>query len=160
MTHALLLTLVILAADGAGDAASVPAGDRAQSPGSTSPLEADNYAIRLAAKGPYSVGRQGAVIVTVNARKGFHVNAGFPVTFKPEGSVGLELAAQRLKVTADRKTLCEGSTEDACAAEYSVPVTPARRGSVKLAGTFSFSVCTSRTCVIKKVQIALPLQVD
>lgn len=124
------------------------------------PLDADEYAVGLASKAPYAAGTKGAVTLTVTAHKGYHVNPEYPVTFKPEGAEALKFAGERLKLTAGKKTLCEDNSNDACAADFAVEFVPEKKGPAKFAGTFSFSVCTAKRCLIKNVPLALAITVE
>lgn len=123
------------------------------------PLDADEYSVGLASRPPSAAGKKGAVTVTVTARKGYHVNPEYPVTFKPEGAEALKFAEERLKLAPSKKTPCDNSS-DACAAEFTVEFVPEKKGAAKFAGTFSFSVCTAKICLVKKVPLALALNVE
>lgn len=124
------------------------------------PLDADEYAVGVEGKGPYAAGKKGAATITLTARKGYHVNPDYPVTFKPEGAEALQFAEGRLKLTAAKKTPCAGSADDACVAEFPVEFVPEKKGAARFAGSFSFSVCTAKMCLVKKVLVALPLDAE
>ena len=124
------------------------------------PLDADEYSVGFEGKGPYAAGKKGAVTVTLTARKGYHVNPEYPVTFKPEGAEALHFAEERLKLAAGKKTPCADNAKDACVAEFPVEFVPEKKGAAKFAGTFAFSVCTAKMCLVKKVLVALALNTE
>lgn len=129
-------------------------------PAATAPTEGDNYAIGVAAKGPYAAGKDGTVAITVTAKNGFHVNPEYPVAFKPEGFEALKFAEEKLKLGTGTRTPCADKAEDACVAEFPVAFVCEKAGAAKFAGTLNFSVCSADKCLIEKVPVTLALSAE
>jgi hypothetical protein len=98
--------------------------------------------------------------VEIVARAGFHVNDEYPLSFRPAPSSSAEFAKPRFD-RADGLVLepCTAGAREACRARLPVAFTPRTSGAVSVGGTLSFSVCSAEKCLIKKVDLAVPVEV-
>jgi hypothetical protein len=98
--------------------------------------------------------------VELVARGGFHVNAEYPLSFRPLPSSTAEFAKPRFD-RDDGLVLepCAGGAGDACRARLPVAFTPRTAGAASVGGTLSFSVCSAERCLIRKVDLAVPVEV-
>lgn len=98
--------------------------------------------------------------VEVVARGGFHVNAEYPLSFRPVPSSAADFAKPRFD-RDDGLVLepCAGDARDACRARLPIAFTPRTAGAFRVGGTLSFSVCSAEKCLIRKVDLAVPVEV-
>jgi hypothetical protein len=98
--------------------------------------------------------------VELVVRGGFHVNAEYPLSFRPLPSTAAEFAKPRFD-RGDGLVLepCAAEAGDACRARLPVAFTPRTTGAVSVGGTLSFSVCSAEKCLIRKVDLAVPVDV-
>ncbi len=122
--------------------------------------EGAEYAVSLAPRAPYAAGKEATVVLNIAAKQGYHVNADYPMAFKPQGHSGVQFAEPNLKLTWGPKTPCAEKPEDACAVEVPIALTPERAGSAVVAGQVSFSVCNPQNCRIEKLALTLPIEVQ
>jgi hypothetical protein len=103
----------------------------------------------------------GSLTLKVTTMAGYHINADYPLSFKPEGSsetVAFEQEKIPLQETA-KKTVCADEPKDFCEAQASVPFKATKPGPAKVAGIFALSVCDPKTCLIEKVPVEAKLEV-
>ena len=99
--------------------------------------------------------------VEVVARGGFHVNEEYPLSFRPLPSPAVDFAKPRFD-RDDGLVLepCTAGARDACRARLPIAFTPRTAGAFSVGGTLSFSVCSAEKCLIKKVDLAVPVEVS
>lgn len=131
-----------------------PAADKPKGP------DGAEYTVALVPRAPYAAGKEAGAAITVAAKPGYHVNAEYPMVFKPEGHAGVRFAEDRLKLTWGAKTPCAENAEDACAVEAPIALTPEKAGPATVAGTIAFSVCNPKHCLIEKVPLTLAIEVQ
>lgn len=123
-------------------------------------VSGEPYEVKFTSPSPFVAGKESAAVVLVKAGPGLHVNAEYPVAFKPEGSEAVKFAQERMPLTPGTKTPCADNAEDACAVEFALPLTPEKAGPAKVAGVLAFSVCSAEKCLIEKVPLTLAIKVD
>jgi hypothetical protein len=98
--------------------------------------------------------------VELVARDGFHVNAEYPLSFRPLPSPAAEFPKPRFD-RGDGLVLepCAAGAGDACRARLPIAFTPRTAGAVSVGGTLSFSVCSAEKCLIRKVDLSVPVEV-
>lgn len=116
-----------------------------------SQLSEANFDLSLAPVGPFKAGEPGRVDVVLVAKQPFKCNDQYPYKFKPAEVAGVKFAAPVFK---------EGVSLEKHKAVLPVSFTPEGSGEKRIAGTFSFSVCTEERCLIEKRDLSLPIQVD
>ena len=99
--------------------------------------------------------------VELVARGGFHVNEEYPLSFRPVSSPAADFAKPRFD-RDDGLVLepCAAGARDACRARLPIAFTPRTTGAVSVGGTLSFSVCSAEKCLIRKVDLAVPVEVS
>ncbi len=113
----------------------------------------DSYTVELKAPGPYKKGVEGTVELVLTSKNGHHVNQDYPAKFKlaepaPDG------------VTFPKKVLKkeDGKFEEHVAT-LKIPFVAANAGKAKIAGTFSFSVCSDKNCFMEKAELEVEADV-
>jgi hypothetical protein len=155
----ILIPLLVLAAC-TKEAAPAPAPAPAPTAEKKAAPAADNYALSIEARAPYTAGKEALAAITVSAKNGFHVNPDYPVAFKPEGFEAVKFAEERVRLQPGQKTPCAEKAEDACTVEFPLALTPEKAGPAKVAGVLAFSVCSADKCLIEKVPLSLALTVE
>ena len=121
---------------------------------------ADAFEVGLSAPASAAVGEKAEAMVSLTARKGFHVNAEYPHSFRPgESSAGIHFDATRydLKDSSER-TPCQGAPEETCALRARVPFQATAKGAQRVAGVLAFSVCNPEICLIEKVPLSASVE--
>lgn len=96
----------------------------------------------------------GEVTASVKAKPGFHVNAEYPLAFRPEAVDGdVTFAGERVALEPKVKTPCVEKAEDVCALEAPVPFKTKETAEPKVSGVLAFSVCSADKCLIEKVPL-------
>jgi hypothetical protein len=54
---------------------------------------------------------------------------------------------------------CAAGAAEACRARLPIAFTPRTAGPFSVGGTLSFSVCSAEKCLIRKVDLAVPVEV-
>jgi hypothetical protein len=146
LVGALALTACNKDKDAAPAVASKPASvQTAPAPkGDTPRVEAPEYVVELTA-------RANGGSLQITAKPPLHVNAEYPIAFKPEPG-GAKFAGDKVPLTADVKKPCADKAEDTCVASLPLPY-EGGAGAV-VAGTLLFSVCEPEKCLIEKVRLA------
>jgi hypothetical protein len=136
--------------------AAVPAAgeDEASEPSANAQPSFDeaNFALKILPKGSYKKGTAASVEIVLDAKKPFHVNDKYPYKFKLAKSEGVKFSAEVVK-----KDAVKLETQRAV---MTVGFTPESAGKKKIAGQFSFSVCTDDKCLIEKRDLALDVSVE
>ena len=121
----------------------------------------DEFAVSASVEGPLSAGSEAAFLARVEARKGFHINAEYPVSFRPStGSEGIRFERERypLQESAERVP-CAKEAKDACELRARVPFTAAAPGDHRVGGILAFSVCSEEKCLIEKAPLEVHVTV-
>jgi hypothetical protein len=121
----------------------------------------DEFAVSASVEGTIRPGSEAALVARVEARKGFHINAEYPVNFRPQNNTdGVKFEKERypLHESAERIPCGKGS-EHACELRATVPFTALSPGEQRVAGILAFSVCTEEKCLIEKAPIEVLLSV-
>ena len=108
-----------------------------------------------------SAGSQADLLARVEARNGFHINAEYPVAFRPEqtaDAIKFDRDRYQLQSSAERIPCSEGS-EEACELRGRVPFTAASPGDHRVAGVLAFSVCNAEKCLIEKAPLEVRVSV-
>jgi hypothetical protein len=112
-----------------------------------------SFNLWMQAAGKYKAGQQGAVQVVLVARGAFHCNDKYPYKFKlapPPPGVSYPQAIVRnegLALTPARSVM-------------TVPFVPSAPGEARIAGTFSFSVCSASSCQLETRDLSITVKVD
>ena len=115
----------------------------------------DEFAVSASVEGPLSAGTEAAFLARVEARKGFHINAEYPVSFRPNtGSEAIKFDRERypLQESAERVP-CAKEAKDACELRARVPFTATSPGDHRVGGILAFSVCNEEKCLIEKAPL-------
>ena len=115
----------------------------------------DEFAVSASVEGPLSAGAEAMLVARVEARKGFHINAEYPVSFRPNmGSEAIKFDRERypLQESAERVP-CAKEAKDACELRARVPFTASSPGDHRVGGVLAFSVCSEEKCLIEKAPL-------
>jgi hypothetical protein len=144
-------------------ASALPKGETASAvKGAGGPkVEAAAFEVSLEPSGAYAAGAKSAVLVSLSARPGFHVNADYPVRFTaaPGSAVTFDAPTMNLKESLKYKP-CAGHPDESCSATTMLSFTAPAAGPTTVAGTLAFSVCNPDQCLIEKQPLALALTVN
>ena len=110
-----------------------------------------NFTLEVVPQGEYQAGKAAEVAVVLSAKAPFKCNDKYPYKLKLEESDGVTLASKIVKKDAVKLETHK--------ATMTVPFTPDKAGTRRLAGEFSFSVCTEDKCLIEKRKLALDVTV-
>ncbi len=111
-----------------------------------------NFDLKIAPKGSYKVGQASEAVVELQAKKPFKPNDKYPYKLTLQKSDGVKFPADTVKKDAAKL--------DGQRVTMTVPFTPESAGKKKIAGKFSFSVCTDDKCLIEKRDLALDITVE
>lgn len=144
------LTLIFAACERKVDSGSQPA----QSKG-------DEFLVSASIPGPVRAGSEAALVARVEARKGFHINAEYPVSFRPQKSTeGIKFERDRYPLHESAERIpCGTASADACELRARVPFAAVAPGEQRVEGILAFSVCTEEKCLIEKARIDVPISV-
>lgn len=136
-------------------AQSEAAGTRAETNPSVTVSRVDNesYVAEVKATTSYVVGKQGVVDVVITAKDPYHLNDAYSFKLRaadpaPEGVT----YPKPLLVRADGKF-------DQRTGVFSLPFVVSKAGKHNIGGTLSLSVCSSSTCLMEKVELAVDVDV-
>ena len=113
----------------------------------------DGFSVWLQGPGKQKVGQPGQVEVVLVAKGDFHCNDNYPYKFKL-GSPSPGVTYPEPVVRREGLSLTPGR------AVMRIPVVPSAPGEAKIAGRFSFSVCTSAQCVVDSRDLAVSVMVE
>lgn len=153
MIRRLSVMFALVSAALVSPALAAPVGSPAQATVQASKKDKDSYTVELKAPGTFKKGVEGTVELVLTSKPGYHVNPDYPAKFKvadpaPEG------------VTFPKKVLKkeDGKFEEAKAV-IKIPFVSANAGKQKIAGTFSFSVCSDKNCYMEKAELDVEVTV-
>ncbi|MCC6558851.1 MAG: hypothetical protein IT372_38460 [Polyangiaceae bacterium] len=133
--------------------AAAPAKDAPARVEGASKFDKDQYLVEIKPTGTYSAAKEGKLEISIEAKGEFHINDKYPLKFKvaepaPEGVTFAKSVLKR----------DDGKFEEK---KGTLPLafTAAKAGTVKIAGTLSFGVCTAASCVMEKVDLELDVEV-
>ncbi len=108
--------------------------------------------------GPARLDQPAALLIQVDARAGYHVNADYPHNFRP--TTGGEFERQRLDVGEGVALApCSEDKAQMCHATVKAKFTPRSVGSLLVGGTFAFSTCNEEHCLIDKIDVVVGVDV-
>ena len=96
--------------------------------------------------------------VTVQAKGGMHVNAEYPINFRPVHTVNsVKYAKEKYELLPHaKKTPCdEGKGKDFCTLTAPVDFTIDVAGPRRVEGVLAFSVCDKNRCLIEKATLGM-----
>lgn len=136
-------------------AGSAPPAATTQTPGSPSPaasaISEAHFDVVLKPAGAYKAGEPGKVELVLQAKAPYHSNPEYPYKLTLEESPGVSYPS---KVVARDAVKLEHMQ-----ATMTIPFTPTSAGKKKIAGRYSFSVCSEDKCVIEKRDVTLEVEV-
>ncbi len=114
------------------------------SAGAASPkVETETYVVEMKATGPYKVGAEGSIELTLLPKGDYHINKEYPYKFK------LDAAPEGITYPKPVLARADGEFEEK-KGTFKVPFVATKAGSFKVRGTFSMSVCSAANCLIDK----------
>ena len=126
---------------------------------------AKGYTFETKPIGTYKVGEKGAIelIVTADEKTDWHVNLEYPTRFKaPDAKGDVDFAQPALSLAKDAASFkleaCKKG-DVKCVMHVTVPVTPSKKGKVRVGGTLYFGVCDPKVCLNPKEEVALDIDV-
>ncbi len=146
------LAFVVASGCSKSEAAQAPGKDAPAHVAGAAKFDKDQYLVEMKTSGACSAGKECKVDISLKAKGEFHVNDKYPIKFKapdtaPEGVTFTKAVVKREDGTFKEK-------------EGTLPVgfTIAKPGKAKIAGTFSFSVCSEANCVMDKLELELEVE--
>lgn len=131
-----------------------PASTEAASVLASPKSDTENFTAELKAGSGYKAGAEGAVEVFLTPKGGYHTNAQYPYKFKLSDPAPAGVTFPKpVLVRAD------GSFEEK-KGYFKVPFVAAKPGKVTIAGTLYLSVCSDANCIMDKVALEVPVDVD
>ena len=146
-----LTGLSFVIASGCSKSEAAPAKE-SQAQVAASKFDKDQYAVEFKLNGACSAGKECKADILLKAKNEFHVNDKYPIKFKAPDTVPEGVAFTKTIVKKEDGTFKEK--------EGNLPVgfTIAKAGKAKIAGTFSFSVCSDANCVMEKLDLELEVE--
>jgi len=114
-------------------------------------VEEPSFSLALEPKGPYQAGQRAELALVLEAKADYKVNDKYPFKFKLKPSEGVTYPSDVVKQDAMKVEPKRGV--------MTVSFTPQSAGDKRIAGQFSFSVCTEERCLIEKRDLDLTIQV-
>lgn len=124
----------------------------------TASKSSDVYDVSMSAPETTTQNEQAELIISVQAKAGMHVNAEYPINFRPVSTVNsVKYPKQRFDLLAiSKKTPCdEGKGKDFCTLTAPVPFTVDVAGPRRIEGILAFSVCDKNRCLIEKATLGM-----
>lgn len=133
------------------EAAPAPAKDAPAQVGAAAKFDKDQYLVEMKSAA-CTVGKECKAEILLSAKGEFHVNDKYPIKFK-----AADPAPEGLTFTKALVKREDGKFEEK---KGSLPVafTLAKAGKTKVAGTFSFSVCSDANCVMEKLDLEVEVE--
>jgi hypothetical protein len=115
------------------------------------------YDVTLVAPESSAPNQQVEMQVTVTAKGGMHVNAEYPINFRPVKTVNsVKYGKEKFDLMAgSKKEPCEGKGKDFCSLTAGVPFTIDVAGPRRIEGVLAFSVCDKNRCLIEKANLGM-----
>ena len=127
--------------------------------GSRSRVEGAEWVVVGRPVGPAVRGSKAELEVEVTTRAGYHLNDDYPLNFQSKASPSAAFARPRVdRADGVRFERCEAEPAHSCIARIPVAFTPKVFGAVEVGGTVAFSACNPDRCIIKKVDLTVPVQ--
>jgi hypothetical protein len=120
----------------------------------SSKSDTDNFTAEIKAGPGYKAGAEGAVEVFLTPKGGYHTNAQYPYKFKLS-----EPAPEGVSFPKPVLVRADGSFEEK-KGYFKVPFVAAKAGKVTIAGTLYLSVCSDANCIMDKVALEVPVDVN
>lgn len=124
-------------------------------------VEASEWIVTAHSVGRVLRGSPAHVEMEVTSRAGFHLNDDYPLNFKPKPSSAAKFERPRID-RGDGITFetCQSDPAHRCLAHIPVTFTPTVVGEMEVSGTLAFSVCDPDRCLIKKIELTVPVLVS
>ena len=148
LSLAALCGLSLAIAGGASEAAPGPSGGAKQPMGSK--VDKAEYLVELRAPGSCKAGSACTAEIGLKAKGAFHINDKFPIKFKAAEGSDVSYAKALVKREDGKFAEKDGTLP--------VGFTIAKAGRAKIAGVFSFSVCTDANCLMEKVDLDVDVE--
>lgn len=116
-------------------------------------LAEGSFNLWMQAAGKYTAGQQGAVQIVLVAKGAFHCNDKYPYKFKL-GAAPAGVSYPQPIVRVESMSLTPARSV------MTVPFVPSAPGDARIAGTFSFSVCSASSCQLETRELAINVKVD
>lgn len=146
-----LTGLAFAAASGCSKSEAAPSKD-APAVVAASKADKDQYTVELKAPASCKAGSECKAEISLKSKGEFHINDKYPIKFKAPDTAPEGVTFTKSIVKKDDGKFAEK--------EGTLPVgfTIAKAGKVKIAGTFSFSVCSDANCVMDKVDLEVEVE--
>lgn len=134
------------------EAAQPPGKDAPAQIAGASSYDKDTYKVEIKLNGACTAGKECKADITLESKKEFHINDKYPIKFKasdtpPEGVTFTKTVVKK-----------EDGKFEASKGSLPVAFTIAKAGKAKIAGTFSFSVCSDANCVMEKLDLEVEVE--
>jgi hypothetical protein len=116
-----------------------------------------HYTVDFVAPGNCAASSRCGASLTLRAFEGYHINDEFPYKFTATAQANVQLLGRDGNVFS--KAGGEFAKTNATTALLSVPFQAAAPGTVKLSGSYKFSVCSEATCQVELVEVALEIPI-
>lgn len=115
------------------------------------------YDVSITAPEVSAQGEQVEATLTVQAKGGMHINAEYPINFRPVRTVNsVKFGREKFDLAKEaRRTPCEGKGKDDCALTVPIPFTVDAAGPRRVEGILAFSVCDKNRCLIEKATLGM-----
>jgi hypothetical protein len=111
-----------------------------------------NFSVWMQSSGKHKVGQPGVVEVVLIPKNGFKCNENYPYKIKLNDAAGVSFPQPVVRK--------EGMSVSPQRGVMRVPFVPSAAGDARIAGKFSFSVCTSDQCLIDSRDLAITVKVE
>ncbi|MEZ4302603.1 MAG: hypothetical protein R3B70_47185 [Polyangiaceae bacterium] len=146
--------LAFLVASGCSksEAAPAPAKDSPAQVSGASSYSKDQYKVEMKLSGACAAGKECKAEISLESKGEFHINDKYPLKMKLSDPAPDGVSYTKAIVKKD-----DGKFEEK---KGTLPVgfTLAKAGKAKVAGTFSFSVCSDANCVMEKLDLELEVE--
>lgn len=118
----------------------------------------DVYEVSITAPESPAKDEKVEAIITVQAKAGMHVNAEYPINFKPAqptNSAKFSQAKYDLLAKAKTTPCDDGKTKDFCTLASPVEFVIDVAGPRRVEGVLAFSVCDKNRCLIEKATLGM-----
>jgi len=115
--------------------------------------EKDSFTVELKATGPYKKGAESSVELVLKSKGAHHVNPDYPAKFKVADPPPAGVTFPKMVLKKE-----DGKFEEH-QATIKIPFTAANAGKTKIAGVFSFSVCSDKNCFMEKAELDVEVDV-
>jgi hypothetical protein len=118
------------------------------------------YDVSITAPEVSAQNEQVEATLTVQAKGGMHINAEYPINFRPVRTVNsVKFGREKFDLVKEaRRTPCEGKGRDDCALTAPIPFTIDAPGPRRVEGILAFSVCDKNRCLIEKATLGMDVK--